>query len=255
VYEVHLVLELVDLSKHFGGVKAVDRVSLRVVKGEIYGLIGPNGSGKSTIVNLVAGLLPPTSGRIAVDGEDVGRLPTHARVAIGVARTFQNIRLFGQLTVWQNLWVAENRDHQQQAYAVLPRWLWGCEADRTRLGAALEFSDLATKRDELAANLSFGEQRRLELARALAAEPKLLLLDEPAAGMNAAEVADLDARIRRIRDTGVTVLLIEHHMELVMAVTDRIGVLNFGQKIAEGSPAEVQANARVREAYLGTAAA
>ena len=248
------MLELVDLSKHFGGVKAVDNINLRVAKGEIFGLIGPNGSGKSTIVNLITGLLAPTAGRIVIDGGDVTGLPTHARVARGVARTFQNIRLFGQLTVWQNLWVAENRDRQQRAQPVLPRWLWGGEADRQRLGAALEFSGLAGKRDDLASNLSFGEQRRLELARALAAEPKLLLLDEPAAGMNAGEIDELDARIRRIRDIGVTVVLIEHHMELIMAVADRIAVLNFGQKIAQGSPREVQSNARVREAYLGTAA-
>ena len=248
------MLEVRRLSKHFGGVRAVDQVDLTVRQGEIFGLIGPNGSGKSTIVNLIAGLMAPTSGTIAVEGRDVTTVAAHTRLALGVARTFQNIRLFGQLSVWQNLWVAENSARQKRAESRVRRWLGGDKADRARIGEMLAFSGLEKKRDDLAANLSFGEQRRLELARALAAEPKLLLLDEPAAGMNAEEILELDERIRKIRERGITVLLIEHHMELIMAITDRIAVLNFGQKIEEGTPAEVQANPKVRAAYLGTAA-
>jgi ABC-type branched-subunit amino acid transport system ATPase component len=245
------VLELSGVSRHFGGVKAVDELDLSVPEGTIFGLIGPNGSGKSTTVNLITGLYGLTAGTIRVHGQDIGAMPTHQRLSAGVARTFQNIRLFGRLTVWQNLWVAQNSTEDRARQGFLSRWLGGSSGVREEIAQLLEFSGLAGKENELAANLAFGEQRRLELARALAAKPKLLLLDEPAAGMNAEEIADLDERIRRVRDRGVTVLLIEHHMELVMAITDRIAVLNFGRKIAEGTPAEVQAHPAVRKAYLG----
>ena len=245
------MLELRALSRHFGGVKAVDGLDLSVQEGQIFGLIGPNGSGKSTTVNVITGLFPPTAGSILFRGQDLAALPTHRRLRAGIARTFQNIRLFGQLSVWQNLWVAQNSAEDQARQGFFARWLGGQRGVRDEIGQLLEFSGLAQKRDELAANLAFGEQRRLELARAMAAKPRLLLLDEPAAGMNSEEIGQLRDRILKLRERGVTILLVEHVMELVMGVTDRIAVLNFGQKIAEGTPAEIQAHPAVRKAYLG----
>jgi branched-chain amino acid transport system ATP-binding protein len=247
------VLELRRAARHFGGVRAVDGLDLKVNEGEIVGLIGPNGSGKSTAVNIITGLFPVTSGEILFQGESLENLPTHKRLQLGIARTFQNIRLFGSLTVWQNLWVAQNSPEDRARRGFFSRWLGGQKGVRDEIAELLEFSGLAARQDEAAANLSFGEQRRLELARALATRPKLLLLDEPAAGMNSEEVGLLRDRILKLRSRGLTIVLVEHVMELVMGVTDRIAVLNFGQKIAEGAPAAIQNDPVVRKAYLGGA--
>ncbi|MCY4140077.1 MAG: ABC transporter ATP-binding protein [Rhodobacteraceae bacterium] len=245
------MLKLDDLSKHFDGVRAVDGLSLEVDRGEIFGLIGPNGSGKSTTVNLICGVFSATRGKVMFDGRDLDRLPPHRRLNAGISRTFQNIRLFGELTVWQNVWIARREAPGKEA-GFIRNWFGSSAGTREAIEEILEFADLAGRANDLAKNLAFGEQRRLELARAVAARPDLILLDEPAAGMNREEVEDLRQRILALRHDGITVLLVEHVMELVMGVTDRIAVLNFGKLIALGTPAEIQDNMAVREAYLGS---
>jgi branched-chain amino acid transport system ATP-binding protein len=229
------VLDIERVSKNFGGLRALQEVSLVVPRGSIFALIGPNGSGKTTLFNVVTGILAPTSGAIRFQGRDVTGRKTHEIVRLGIGRTFQNIRLFTRMSVAHNVWVAAR----------------GSDGARARIEQLLELTGLAVRADDLVENLNFGEQRRLELARALAGDPLLLLLDEPAAGMGTIEVRRLMQDIQRLRERGKTILLIEHKMDLVMGVANRIAVLNFGEKIAEGTPAEIRANPRVVEAYLG----
>ena len=246
------MLKITNIGKNFGGVKAVDDLSFNIDKGEIVGLIGPNGSGKSTTINLICGVFPADSGNISLDNLNVSGLPTHKRVASGISRTFQNIRLFKDLSVWQNVWVALQQDSNQSA-GWMQEWFGNSKFQKEKINEILVFSGLGNRFNDLAGNLSFGEQRRLELARAIASKPKLILLDEPAAGMNSDEVADLRQRILDLKKLGLTVLLVEHVMDLVMNVVDRIVVLNFGKKIAEGSPDSIQNNDDVQKAYLGGA--
>ena len=246
------MLNIENIGKNFGGVKAVDNLSFGVEKGEILGLIGPNGSGKSTTINLICGVFPVDSGNISIDDQNISGLPTHERVASGISRTFQNIRLFKDLSVWQNVWVALQKDSDQGS-GWMQEWFGNSKIQKEKIREILVFSGLGDRFDDLAGNFSFGEQRRLELARAIASKPKLILLDEPAAGMNSDEVADLRQRILDLKKLGLTVLLVEHVMELVMNVVDRIVVLNFGKKIAEGNPENIQNSEDVQRAYLGGA--
>ncbi|MBM3584453.1 MAG: ABC transporter ATP-binding protein [Alphaproteobacteria bacterium] len=249
------ILRVESLSKRFGGLAAVDALSFQVEAGDIRGLIGPNGAGKTTTFNVISGFYAPTSGRIVYDGHDIAGLKAHRIAALGVVRTFQASLLFHEMTVLENVLVGRHLH--------APVGVWDAVSGRARVTeaaaearaiAVLETMGLADRRHDATVNLPHGLQRALGIAVALAAEPKLLMLDEPFTGMNLEETRVMMGHIDAVRRSGVTILLVEHDMQAVMGLCDRITVLNFGRLLAEGTPAEIRGNANVIEAYLGTAA-
>lgn len=249
-----MILEVKDLTKTFGGLKAVEEVSFRVKQGGILSIIGPNGAGKTTLFNCLTGMISPTKGRIRFEGGDITHKRPYDITALGIARTFQNIRAFGSMTVLENVMIGQHSRSREGLFtAILGTNKFRREEKEIRSKALeyLDFVGIQGFSDVFAGNLPYGDQKRLEIARALATEPKLLLLDEPAAGMNPQETMELMKLINKIREWGKTVVIIEHDMKVVMGISEWIVVLDHGVKIAEGTPHEIRNNHDVIEAYLG----
>lgn len=248
------VLEAKGITKTFGGLTAVNNVDFHIEEGEIVSLIGPNGAGKTTFFNIITGVYEPTSGQVNFLGKEIHTLKPYEITIEGISRTFQNIRLFSSMTVFENILIGQYCRTEANLFNVIFKTKKAVdeqEKAKEKAQEIIDFLELGPIADEIATSLPYGDQRRVEIGRALATEPKLLLLDEPAAGMNTQEKVEMQDLIRKIRAKGYTVLLIEHDMKLVMGISDRIAVLDYGNKIAEGNPQEIQNNERVISAYLG----